>query len=124
MARFSKRSLEGEFMIDHRASPGLTSEQLAGFDAPAVHGGDIYESAMVTCSHCRAGIVLNPQRTRERGYCPKCDKYLCDGCTFLYTRTSECRDFERQLEQFNRDIAQEPNIVLRILTQKGSVHGE
>lgn len=68
MARFSKRSLEGEFLIDHRASPG-TSE---------VPGGDLYESAIIVCQHCAANVVLNPKRERPRGYCAKCDGYICD----------------------------------------------
>jgi hypothetical protein len=24
--------------------------------------------------------VMNPLRTRDRAYCPKCDSYICDEC--------------------------------------------
>ena len=113
MGRFSKRSLEGEFLVDHRASPGLTAEQVGSFDAPVVGKGEVFESACVTCSHCRALIVLNPDRSRERGYCPKCDKYLCDECNYLRSITFECREFERRLDEQDRIIERgQPNIAL------------
>lgn len=65
--RFSKGSLEGYLLIDNRAS-----------------GGGMVESATVTCSHCHVVVVLNPLRTRARGHCRKCDKYVCDNprCNF------------------------------------------
>lgn len=118
MARFSKRSLEGEIFIDHRASPGLTAEDLAGFNAPAVAGGDVFESALITCSHCRAAVILNPDRSRARGYCPKCDKYLCDECEYLMVRTFECREYERRLDTLQRAIEQQPSNVPLFLTQQ------
>lgn len=103
--RFSKRSLEGEILIDHSASPGLTPEQLGGF-APAVGKGEVFESAINTCAHCQAMVVLNPDRTRERGYCSKCDKYLCDACAFRLTVTLTCdsaeRRFDRALDEIER----------------------
>lgn len=99
MSRLSKRSLEGEILIDHSASPGLTREQIGYFDAPAVPKGEIFESAIVICSHCQAAVILNPQRTRDRGWCAKCDKYLCDECTETMHRTLECRSFERLKDQ-------------------------
>ena len=119
MARFSKRSLEGEILIDHRASPGLTPEQMAGFDSPIVAGGDVYESALITCGHCRAAVILNPQRTRDRGYCQKCDRYLCDECEYRRVTTLECAEYERRLDRLQRAIEQQPNVALQILTEKG-----
>jgi hypothetical protein len=59
----TKRSIEGELMIDERAC-----------------GGKLLESATVTCSHCQRVVVLNPDRSRPRGYCSKCDHYICDLC--------------------------------------------
>lgn len=82
--RNSKRSHEGYLLIDHRHSPGLTPGEVPdmGLDAPIVGAGQLYESATITCSHCQVTVVLNPLRTRERGYCTKCDHYVCDnpGC--------------------------------------------
>ena len=76
----SKRSQEGELLIDHRNSPGVSSEFLrrVGVDAIAVPGGHTFESATVVCAHCGVMVVLNPDRTRARGYCGRCDHYVCD----------------------------------------------
>lgn len=57
----SKRSHEGFLMIDDRCS-----------------GAGLQECATITCAHCHSIVVLNPQRTRERGYCRRCDHYVCD----------------------------------------------
>lgn len=101
---FSKRSLEGEIRIDHRASPGLTQEQLAGFDAPVVPAGQVFASAIITCSHCQDTVVLNPNRTRERGWCQKCDAYLCDPCEFVRSRTFACQSVERRFDEIQNAI--------------------
>jgi hypothetical protein len=100
---FSKRSREGEILIDHRSSPGLMPEQVRG-DVPAVAGGQVYESAVYTCSHCQATVIINPQRTRERGYCQKCDRYVCDECEAIRVKTFECRSVERQLDEIQNAI--------------------
>lgn len=93
--RFSKRSLEGELMIDHSASPGLRPEDIGHFDAPAVPKGELYESPLIVCGHCQYAVILNPLRTRDRGWCAKCDKYLCDDCTEALHVTLECTSFEK-----------------------------
>ncbi len=74
----SKRSHEGYLLNDQRHS-----------------GGGLLESATITCSHCHRVVVLNPQRTRERGYCAKCDHYLCDGCT----AGGECLPLNKVLDE-------------------------
>ena len=76
----TRRSREGELMIDHRASPGLPADfyhriGLAGMPAP---GGALTELPTMTCCHCNAVVILNAARTRPRGYCRKCDDYVCD----------------------------------------------
>lgn len=52
------------------------------------------ESATITCCHCQRTFLKNPQRTRPRGYCAKCDAYVCDNpeCS------TECRPFWKTLE--------------------------
>ncbi len=62
----SKRSQEGYLLIDHTMSPGLPG-------LPAK-----FETATITCCHCNRIYVLNPERTRARGHCRKCDAYVCD----------------------------------------------
>lgn len=117
--RFSKRSLEGYLMIDHRNSPGVTPEEAAGF-GPAVPGGQLYESATNTCGHCMCEVVLNPQRTRERGYCPKCDQYLCDACEYVRAQTFQCEDYDRKLDDLQRALEQQPlEVPLALRIQKG-----
>jgi hypothetical protein len=73
---------EGYIIVDHRASPGLPEDiaRAAGFDPKQCGEGQVYESATLTCSHCGTAFVKNVFRTRERGYCSKCDHYICDYC--------------------------------------------
>lgn len=61
----SIRSLEGYLLIDNRCS-----------------GDGMQENPVATCQHCHAQVILNPLRTRERGFCRSCFGYVCDspGC--------------------------------------------
>lgn len=88
----SLRRQEGYLVIDHRNSPGIDPhpDLVARFGTPAVPAGTLYESATITCSHCHTVVVLNPQRTRSRGYCGKCDHFVCDGCETIRVKTNEC----------------------------------
>ncbi len=88
--RHTKRSLEGYYLVDNRAS-----------------GGTLEERPIVTCAHCQRQIVLNPGRTRDRFECPRCDKYLCDDCAVLYRQTDDCVNFQRQLDQREKDAFRE-----------------
>lgn len=75
----SKRSCEGYMLADHRAC-----------------GGARVERATYTCGHCQRVVVLNPQRTRERAYCGKCDRRICDGCEAVRAASGKCDSFERR----------------------------
>ena len=77
--RTSKRKFEGQLIIDHRESPGITPEQACGA-GPVVGKGELWVSATYTCVHCQRIVVMNPLRTRPRHYCQKCDDYQCDDC--------------------------------------------
>jgi len=96
----SKRRHEGYLLIDHRDSPGVTrgSVTTPRSDTPIV-GNSMFESATITCSHCQCVVVLNPDRTRERAYCKKCDHYICDRCGQEYARTFVCRPFRQVLDE-------------------------
>jgi hypothetical protein len=74
----SLRSREGYLLVDNRCA-----------------GDGLFESATVTCAHCHAVVVLNPQRTRPRHYCASCDHYVCDtpACAL------ECRNFNKHLDR-------------------------
>ena len=79
MAVFTKDAHFGEFMIDHRASPGNL-----GARGPVVAGeGQVVHGRILGCPHCGGGQVENPLRTRERPYCRACDKYICDSCHII-----------------------------------------
>lgn len=71
----SQRSREGYLLVDHRAGPGLGRPG----ETPLAHG-TLFEAPTYTCSHCQRVVVVNPNRTRERGYCRKCDRLVCDAC--------------------------------------------
>jgi hypothetical protein len=92
----SLRRFEGRILIDHSQSPGVDAhpDPRMRLDSPIVAAGSVYESATITCCHCATIVVLNPQRTRARGYCAKCDHYVCDqpGCN------AECSPFQKTLD--------------------------
>lgn len=92
----SKRRHEGYLIVDHREAPPVpvNPAMIGKPDALLVGSGHALESATVTCSHCQVVVVLNPLRTRPRGYCQKCDRYICDnpGCN------RDCTPFEAVLE--------------------------
>ena len=71
----SKRSLEGELVIDHRAGGGIVTGEMP------VRAGSMLETSTITCNHCQQIVVKNPYRERDRHYCPSCDKYICDECS-------------------------------------------
>jgi len=98
----SLKRFEGYLLIDHSNSPGLTEAQTHAMGLPPGAGQGLFESATITCSHCQVIVIKNPERNRERAYCSKCGRYLCDACGALYGLTKECRNIFKQL-----DVAQE-----------------
>lgn len=78
----SKRSHEGYLMLDHRASPGFTKEQAQklGYRPEHVQEGKLFEAPTMGCHHCGTVVLINPDRKRDRAYCPHCDRYVCDNC--------------------------------------------
>lgn len=74
---------EGYLKVDHSASPGLPADvaRRAGYDPALAGEGKVYETATMSCRHCRVSVVKNPLRTRERARCAKCNwGYVCDPC--------------------------------------------
>lgn len=96
---------EGYLLIDNRDSPGVSADLLHQAGklglAPVVPSGATFESATVTCAHCNAVVILNPNRTRPRGYCAKCDAYVCDtpACGL------ECRPFKKLLDELQEQAS-------------------
>lgn len=82
-------------MIDHRVGDGIE-----GLDQrPAIPAGTLFESATITCSHCHRVVILNPDRSRSRGYCPGCDHYVCDVCENERARTGQCQSLSRKFDE-------------------------
>lgn len=101
---FSKRSLEGYVRVDHRDSPGFNCEEMAKGARTVLAGhigtGQMFEGATNSCSHCSRVVIKNPDRVRARGYCPKCDAFVCDWCEAERVRTGECLPMSKRIDQF------------------------
>jgi len=67
-------------------------------------GGGMLECATTTCSHCQRIVVLNPDRTRERGYCRKCDHYICDECVGIMHLSLTCVPIAKVFDQFQEGV--------------------
>lgn len=78
----SLKRFDGYLRVDHRASPGLPAPlaERLGISPQHAREGGMMECATMTCAHCATVVIPNPDRTRERGYCSKCDRYICDQC--------------------------------------------
>lgn len=95
----SKQSQEGYLMINHRDSPGIDDEVAVQAGLPPGAGRGMFESAVISCSHCQAMVIVNPLRTRERHYCPGCDHYVCDICHDIRVNTGICKTFQERAEE-------------------------
>jgi hypothetical protein len=93
MAVKSKRDHENYLMIDNRLAPAIPDELLIPLGFPAGAGRGLFETPTITCHHCQANVVLNPNRSRERAWCKKCDHYLCDQCGVALSQTGICKPF-------------------------------
>ena len=90
----------GYFMIDHRNSPGLSASDVAHVPgAIAVPGGQQLEADTKQCRHCERTILLRSDRVRPRGYCQRCDAYICDACAATMAVTGVCRPFARIVDE-------------------------
>lgn len=110
----SMRELEGYVRIDHRDSPGITPEQAAraGRGTIPVGKGRVFEAPTFNCSHCSIPVIMNPLRTRERGYCPKCSRNVCDRCEAIRVASGfECIPMKKRVDLFLEKAA------------KGLIHG-
>ncbi len=106
----SKRSDEGLLMIDHRNSPGVPDHWMPNAkEMPPRSGQGLFEVPTYTCSHCPQVVVMNPLRRRPRGYCRKCDAYICDRCNGILAATKECKPYEQVLDELQEKGLKEQN---------------
>lgn len=126
---FSKRELEGYLMIDHRESPGITPEQAAaaGHGTIPVCSGTLFQAATINCHCCTRLVVVNPDRTRARGYCPTHDAYSCDLCEAERVRTGVCVPFKKVIDDFMDAVGKgqstQPVVDAFLNRTKGPDHG-
>ena len=88
---------EGYLLIDNRGLPAITDLPDRRFDT--IGKNQVYECATITCCHCCRVVILRPDRSRPRGYCPKCDKYVCDQCD-----GKPCFDINRLMDTIQEKI--------------------
>jgi len=70
----------GYMVIDHRGTDGLPEDILAMVGLPRGAGRGMFEVATIYCVHCGGHTIKNPERLRPRGFCKKCNHYICDPC--------------------------------------------
>jgi hypothetical protein len=68
-----------------------------------VSGGSLFEAPTYTCRHCQAVVVMNPGRTRERGYCRKCDGSICDNCVGIMHATLTCVPIDKVFDTLQEE---------------------
>jgi len=107
----SKRSQEGYLLIDHSNSPGIPDDIAIPSGLPAGIGRGKQELPTFTCSHCQFVLIMNPLRTRERGYCPKCDHYVCDKCNGIRVMTGECRTFSQIVDDKHEEVIKQESLI-------------
>ena len=105
------RSQEGYLFIDNGPGGGPTLADLAaagGLDVAGAGARGVFESATVTCKHCQTVVVLNPKRDRARGYCRKCDGYVCDKpeCNLTCLPMNKVLDVALEIAHRNPDQVQ------------------
>lgn len=89
---FSQRDLEGYVCIDHRESPGL--------DHPAFGKGTLFKASTYTCPYCQTVVIINPGRTRDREFCAKLNRHICDSCGAKRKMGIELKPFTQIIEDF------------------------
>lgn len=104
----SLRSHEGHMLIDNRQSQGIDDATMVAMGYPVGAGRGLYESATYTCSHCHAVVVIEPKRTRERGYCRGCSRQICDGCNKVKAKTFECNSMQKIIDDVLESAVRQP----------------
>lgn len=111
----SLRDKEGYLMIDHRASPGLSAEDIQKMQinpglASQLCEGRMLEAPTATCSHCQAIVILNASRTRDRAVCLKCYNYVCDACNVALVHGKDCKPWSQVVAEIHEEASRSFNI--------------
>ena len=71
---------QGWMHVDH-AGGAITRDQARRIGLPGFFADDgVHEVDTLHCKHCGCVVIKNPDRTRARGHCTKCDWFVCDVC--------------------------------------------
>jgi hypothetical protein len=95
----SKLNKVGWLLIDHRDSPGLPDEMVHRAGMPSGAGRGVFQADTFTCVHCCRVVLMNPLRTRDRAWCAKCDRYICDACGAAMAASGVCKPFAQVVEE-------------------------
>ena len=73
---------QGYTIVDN-GGPCITEEQARTLGLPSDYATrSVVEMDTLHCRHCGGCVIKNPDRSRPRGHCMKCDWYVCDPCDF------------------------------------------
>jgi len=111
MSKHSLKDGSGYLIIDHSESPGIDPSDIPEklrSTTNIVGPNQVFEADVQFCAHCGSQVILNPKRTRPRGYCSKCNHYICDNpiCN------KECAPLKQLLDKAERSIIKTGNIIL------------
>lgn len=97
MGRRRLKDHSGYLIVDHSDSPGISMSdipaRLRGLTIP-VGNGEIFEADIQFCAHCGSQVVLHPKRVRPRGFCARCNHYVCDNPVC----SRECNPLKKQFD--------------------------
>ena len=108
-----KSDYENYLCLDHtHAGASQPDEHVIRAGLPAGAGRGKFETALISCNHCRKQVAVNSTRMRPRHWCRHCDRYICDECAAVLYATGICRPWaqvrEEAAEAAIRGIAYKP----------------
>ena len=108
---------EGYMYLDNRNSSGVDDAVMTKLGYPVGAGKGLFESATYTCSHCNAIVIIEPKRTRERGFCKGCGQRICDACNVVRQQTMVCYSMAQKIDELREHDAKQvesaaPSILL------------
>lgn len=97
----------GYLMLDNRNNQGMSEEATIKAGLPIIAQSGLFEASTITCNHCNVIVVINPERTRERPFCVKCNHYICDKCKSIQVVTGECRTMAQVLDEYEASLSKQ-----------------
>ena len=77
---------QGWMLVDNGGPGSITKDQARAQGLPSTYATQsVVELDTLHCRCCGGVVIKNPERTRERNHCTKCNWFQCDGCAYLAT---------------------------------------